>query len=144
MPWNTPPPILHLTDEAAYEAHFVATLSSQHIATFDGLEVKFPRGAFNHAFFRSANRWAKDKSLFDIDRAQRMDWIAWALANPTCDLRQAWRSDQKKYDPTRRLCITPVDYCVWIQVPLNKSPYFVTAFMPEPKIILKLKGSPVW
>jgi hypothetical protein len=144
MPWNTPPPLLHLPDADAYRQHYISKLYNVSVETFDGIHVGFAYRGFDHAFFKSLNRRAKDKSVFDQERAERMDWIPWALANPTCLIKQAWRSEWKAFDPTRRVCITPVDYCVWIEVPAGRRPFFVTAFIPEPTNLVKLKASPDW
>lgn len=138
-----PPPLLTLPTPEDYKQHFVTQYCRAHIYTFDGIRIHFKPGCFEHAFFTSAGRQRGDKSVFDTHRAERMDWIAWALADPTATLRQAWRGGW--YDPTRRACVVgAVGYCVWVQIPVGATAFFVTAYTPEAANLVKIVGGPAY
>ena len=59
-----PPPLVHYANEAEYRQHYERCYCHVVIHTFDGLRVYFPKQQFEDAFFESANRQARDKSVF--------------------------------------------------------------------------------
>ena len=83
------PPLLNLADEAAYRGHFERSCCGGNIATHDGIRVYFRRQDFDHAFFESSGRRVEN-DVFSLVRAQRMDWIVAALADPAAACFQGW------------------------------------------------------
>jgi hypothetical protein len=88
------PPLLNLANEAAYRAHYERTCCRAAIVTHDGIRVYFSKDRFGHAFFESTDRRG-NKDLFSIARAERMDWIAAALADPAAICYQGWNSKSR-------------------------------------------------
>jgi len=58
------------------------------IFTFDGIRVQFFPEMFDHAFYESVNRKAKDKSELSLNRCEKMFWIKDALNDPDAILKR--------------------------------------------------------
>ncbi len=139
------PKLLELPDEAAYRAHYEASLCNREICTIDGLLVRFPKFQFDHAFFESANRRLGEKGVFSVDRAKRMDWIAPALADPNAELYEGW--DKRKGAHTRdsRVCVAFCDYVVIIMLRGEGRPAsFITAFQAGKRTLQRIQSGPRW
>ncbi|MCF6309618.1 MAG: hypothetical protein L3J19_03955 [Sulfurimonas sp.] len=122
------------------------------ITTFDNISVKFYVSNFEHAFFESKNRKAKDKSKFSYNRANRIYWIKWILQNKNAELYIGYNSKTKNYDNSRRVAICVDNYAVIISLNRdnNKKAKFITAYLADgvngkgQKAIDLIKGSPKW
>lgn len=140
-----PPALLDYATEEDYRQHYEYYYCNCRIYTFDGLRVYFPRRQFYHAFFESASRRSKDKSVFSRQRAERMDWIAAALQDGTADLYVGWNSKKKTYAYDRRVTIVYGNYVVVLQVRSDRaSATFVTAFVGGPETLRRIRGNPRW
>lgn len=141
------PPLLALANDAEYLRHFEATYCRGVITTHDGIRVYFRREDFSHAFFESASRnGVKDRTLSQV-RAERMDWIAVTLADPTAMQFQGWDKKNGRYDPTRCVSVVSGDFVVVIRLrkkadgTLKAS--FVTCYVAN-NSIGKIRQSPLW
>jgi len=139
-----PPELLDLPDEAAYRAHYEATLCSQEIRTADGLPVRFPKHQFDHAFFESANRRLGEKSLFSVDRARRMDWIAPALSGPGAELYEGWDKRKRVHTRDTRACVAFGDFVVIIMLRKAKPAAFITAYQAGARTLQRIRSGPRW
>jgi hypothetical protein len=107
--------------------------------------VYFPKQQFDDAFFESANRRARDKSVFSLARAERIDWIRAALEDPKAELYQGWDRDRKVIDRDRRITVVYGNYVVVLLVRRNRnSATFITAYVAEANTIQKIRNSPRW
>src|SRR5665213_3281409 len=70
----------------------------QNIFTFDAILVKFYSEMFDHCFYESANRQAKDKSVLSLNRLEKIYWIKDTLQDPEAFLKQGWDYKNKVYD----------------------------------------------
>jgi hypothetical protein len=139
------PPLVHYQTEDEYFQHFCKVYCSRgSIATFDGIGVDFYPDQFKHAFRESANRWEGDKSVFATRRAERMDWIKWALENSQAELFQGWNKNIGAYDPKRRACIVIRNYVVVIQMKAERRAFFITAYIADPDTLRKIRNGPRW
>lgn len=139
------PPLLQLSDEAAYRAHYLRTYCSGPLRTWDGIEVWFRPHFFSHLFFESSNRDGI-KDLFSPLRAERMDWIGATLGDHTALLKQGWIKEQRCYDPNRRVAVVQANYIVVIQInPRRTRSNFITAYVADtPNTLAKILASPTW
>jgi len=140
------PPLLQLSDEAAYRQHFVHTYCRGAFETHDGIRVFFRQNQFAHAFYESPNRdGAKD--AFSQGRAERMDWIAATLSDPTAVRYQGWVANKRRYDPARRVDLLYEDFVVVLALGLNGAgtlrANFVTCFQAD-NSVGKIRTSPLW
>ncbi|CAA7619544.1 hypothetical protein [Magnetospirillum sp. SS-4] len=140
------PPLLTLADEAAYRLHFERTYCRGVITTHDGIRVYFRKEDFDHAFFESSGRRGEN-DIFSPVRAERMDWIAAALADPTALCFQGWVYKTKRYDATRRVAVVMGDFVVVIAIGRKKDKTlkatFVTCYRAD-NSIGKILASPLW
>lgn len=141
------PPLLTLETEADYRRHFEANYCRGVITTHDGIRVYFKKDDFDHAFFESTLRnGVKDATLSQV-RAERMDWIAATLADPTADRFQGWDSKNGRYSPTRCVSVVFGNFVVVIRLgkktdgTLKAS--FVTCYEAN-NSIGKIRKSPLW
>ena len=140
-----PPALVHYVTEAEYRAHYERCYCREVIHTFDGLRVHFPKQQFDDAFFESANRKARDKSVFAQERAERIDWIRAAVEDPTAELYQGWDRDRKVTVPGRRIALVFGNYVVVLQVSDKRSAAtFITAYLASSDTIRKIRGNPRW
>lgn len=140
------PPLLILADAVAYRQHFEGTYCRGVITTHDGIRVYFRRDDFNHAFFESSGRRGEN-DIFSRVRAERMDWIAAALADPTAACFQGWIKKAKRYDATRRVAVVMQDFVVVIAISRRRDGLlkasFVTCYRAD-NSINKILASPRW
>lgn len=140
------PPLLILADEAAYRAHYERMLCRGGILTHDGIPVFFRRQDFAHAFFESSGRRG-EKDVFSLVRAERMNWIAAALADPGAQRFQGWHGREKRYDPTRRVTVVMGDFVIVIGIRQNRDrslkANFMTCYQAD-NSIGKVRQSPIW
>lgn len=140
-----PPPLVHYTTEKEYRDHYERSYCRAVINTFDGLRVYFPRQQFDDAFFESANRRARDKSVFSLARAERIDWIRAALEDPKAELYQGWDRDRKVIDRDRRITLVYGNYVVVLLIRRNRNAAtFITAYVADASTIQKIRGGPRW
>ena len=102
------------------------------VKTFDDILVFFKKHNFEHAFYESRNRKAKDKSRFSYKRANKIYWIKWVLQNPNAQLYKGYNHTTKSYDDKRRISLCVDNYVVVIE--LNKSKKkasFITAYVAD-------------
>ena len=144
------PSLLNLQDQAEYQKHWIIHYSKKGLQTFDGIVARFRHQDFEHAFFESVN--SKD-DIFSWKRAERMDWIASTLRDPTSELYVGWNKKEKKYDDQRRVAIAMGNYVVVIEISKKnpKQARFVTAYVADtparpsrPSTIDMIRKSPRW
>jgi hypothetical protein len=140
-----PPALVHYATEAEYRAHYERCYCHAVIHTFDGLRVFFPKQQFDDAFFESANRKARDKSVFSLERAERIDWIRAAIEDPTAELYRGWDRDKKVIAYDRRITLVFGNYVVILQVySKGNKATFITAYVASPDTIRKIRNNPRW
>lgn len=98
------------------------------IVTFDGIAVRFFEDMFDHAFFESADRLAKDKSILSYNRLEKIYWIKEILQDASAILKQGWDNKTKSYFNDRRLAIVKGNYVVVIRFTAILKAKFVTAY----------------
>ncbi len=98
------------------------------IETFDDIVVQFFAAMFDHCFFESANRLAKDKSLLSLNRLEKIYWIKDALQDPDAVLKVGWDSKSKSYDDRRRVALVKGNYIVVVVIFAPKKARFITAY----------------
>ena len=86
------PSLLNLQDQGKYRKRWIVQCCKKGIQTFDGIVVHFRHQDFQHAFFESVN--SKDDT-FSWKRAERMDWVAATLRDPTSELYVGWNKKRK-------------------------------------------------
>ena len=99
--------LLKLETQEEYKQHFVEKYCNRKIYTFSNIRVKFYKDQFEHAFFASANRKERDKSIFSIERAERMDWIEDVLLDKQAEIYIGWDRDKKEYNNKTRRNLQP-------------------------------------
>ncbi len=140
-----PPPLVHYAPEAEYRDHYEREYCRAVIHTCDGLRVFFPKRQFDHAFFESANRRARDKSVFSRTRAERINWIRAALEDEAAQQFVGWDRDRKQHDPCRRVTVAYSNYVVVLRVHRpGARATFVTAYQAEASVIQKICSGPRW
>ena len=124
------PPLLKLATEADYRRYFENTYCHRTITTFDGIIVRFRKHNFDHCFFEPSHRdTVKDK--FSTLRAERMDWIKAALADPMSERYGGWNRRKKCYDHTRRVTVVMGNYVVVIALTGTRTADFITAYAAD-------------
>jgi hypothetical protein len=98
------------------------------IITFDGVTVKCYEDMFDHIFFESNDREKKDKSIFSLNRLEKMHWIKDTLQDETAILKKGWDSKQKKYFKDRRVALVKGNYVVIIRFTGLLKAKLVTAY----------------
>lgn len=140
---------LHLPDEAAYRTHFIANFTRSpmtfRLATGTA-PVYFATSSFDHAFFESTLRDGV-KDQFSLQRAQRMDDIATALADPTIERRAGWDKRRKVHEHGRCVTVAVDDFVVVVRMGLNAGGFlkgkFVTCYVAD-NSIGKIRAAPLW
>ena len=139
------PSLLNLADEAAYRAHFAATLqgASNAIVAHDGIEVVLHDHNFDHAFSAPLKKWSKQR-VFKSVRASYMDRIRPALEDCAMEQHRRVMSDGK----TRKLILEPsAPFLVVIQPELADptKAAFITAYpVTSVKALSKIRSNPTW
>lgn len=141
-----PPALLQLLSTSHYKAYFEAKYCANSLKTFDGIPVFFSKTSFYHAFFESTRRDGQ-KDVFSTTRAERMDWIEYALQNPMAIRYQGWDGKNRRYDPTRRVTVVVKDFVVVIRIKAkgdgSLKAEFVTCYQAN-NSIGKIHSSPLW
>ncbi len=141
------PPLLKLKDELAYRAHFKAVYCQSTIPTFDDIEVRFRKDDFDHCCYKT-ERGGRRKTVFCPTRAERIDWIKFALQDPNADLRVGWDHVRKQNLPNRRVAIISGNYVVIIDIlKCRRRARLVTTFVADSgpgNTLSKIKRSPKW
>ncbi|MBK5210616.1 MAG: hypothetical protein JJE44_14110 [Flavobacteriaceae bacterium] len=110
------------------------------IETFDGVLVRFYEDMFDHCFFESANRKAKDKSILSLNRLEKMLWIKSVLKDKNAVLKKGWDNVEKTYFKDRRVAIVKDNYVVIIRFTGILKAKLVTAY--EKNDIANILGCP--
>jgi len=144
------PPLVNYSSENEYRDHFERVYCHAVLETFDGVKVRFRKSDFDHGFFESSNK-AGSKDAFSRRRAERIDWIAAVLRDPTCELYQGWDNVKKRSDARRRVSVANEDYVVVIRFTGKKRSEFVTAFVADPSMgpgkpstVDRIRNGPKW
>lgn len=141
------PPLLKLKDEPAYRAHFEAVYCRGTIPTFDGIEVRFRKDDFDHCCYKT-ERGGRRKTVFCPIRAERIDWIRFALQDPDADLRVGWDNLRKRNLADRRVAIVSGNYVVIIDIlKCGRRARLVTTFVADSgpgNTLSNIKRSPKW
>ena len=117
--------------EAEMRKIWVDEYCQQEIETFDGVMVKFYEDMFDHIFFESRNRVAKDKSDLSYNRLEKIYWIKDTLKDSTAMLKKGWDTDKKEYFKDRRVAIVKGNYVVVIRFTGILKAKLVTAYQKE-------------
>lgn len=113
------------------------------IYTHDSIRVKFYPDMFEHVFYESNNRKAKDKSILSYMRLEKMLWIKDVLMDETALMFQGWNKDKKIYENNRRVSIVKDDYVVVIWIKNRNEAKFITAYEAD-NSKEKIMNSPIW
>jgi len=100
----------------------------QDIFTFDKVQVKFYEDMFDHAFFESADRVEKDKSVLSLNRLEKIHWIKETLQDKDAILKKGWDTKNKVYFEDRRVAIVKENYVVIIRFTGLLKAKFITAY----------------
>ncbi|MEM0541832.1 hypothetical protein WFZ85_04345 [Flavobacterium sp. j3] len=115
------------------------------VYTHDGILVQFYQDMFDHCFYESYDRGARDKSILSLNRLEKILWIKEALLDKTAVLKKGWDRKTKTYTDDRRLTIVKDNYIVVILIFKNNKARFVTAYEVNDDDNLDLiLGSPNW
>lgn len=139
--------LLLLDTQAEYKKIYEDEYCNQDVFTHDGICVKFRRDRFEHAFFTSASRRKRDKSIFSIERAKRIRWIRDVLLDTDITVYSGYDNTKKCYDSTRRVSlVTPDNYVVIISLD-QKDPlkaHFISCYLCDSQeVVDKIKSSPL-
>ena len=138
------PKLLNLATPDDYKNHFINKYCKSKIQTYDGIIVKFYAQQFEHSFYESSNKKKRNKDVFSLDRALRIDWIEYVLKNPKAELHLGWDRDTKKYNTNRRVAIiSPENYVVVIRLYDDKKADFITAYYAD-NSATKIRNMPFW
>lgn len=137
--------LLQLKTPEQYKQHFIKKYCKRSIYTFSGIKVKFYEDQFEHAFFESENYKKRDKSVFSIERAQRMDWTEAVLLDKDAEIYVGWDRDKKRYNNNRRVSIiSPENYVVILNIIKENEAKFITAYVASKTNAKKIRSAPVW
>ena len=100
----------------------------KNIYTFDKVKVLFFEDMFDHVFYESANRKAKDKSILSLNRLEKIYWIKDTLKDPEAILKKGWDAKRKDYFEDRRVAIVKGNFVVIIVFTGLLKANFVTAY----------------
>lgn len=103
----------------------------QSVYTFDHVRVRFYENMFDHAFYESADRKRKDKSILSYNRLEKIYWIKATLQDENAILKKGWDNQSKEYFKDRRVAIVKGNYVVIIRFTGFLKAKFVTAFEKE-------------
>lgn len=144
--WTHPPALVQYAAVEDYRAHYTLKYCAKgaEIRTFDGIRVYFPIGWFDHGFLKSKIYAPGERLFLDQDRAERIDWINWAIENPNAELYQGWLKEKKIVDPTRRVAVVLSSYAVVIQMKQKEGAVIITAFRPTGETLKKIRSNPKW
>ena len=113
------------------------------VQTFDGLSVQFYSSMFDHCFYESENRRAKDKSILSFNRLEKIYWIKDTLEDTDATLKIGWDGKNKTYNNSRRVALVKGNYVVVIIIFSLRKARFVTAYeITEKQNLEKIMKSP--
>lgn len=136
---------MQLSNESEYYEHFVEKYCKVEKHTYENIRVKFYEDQFYHAFYESKDRKKRDKSVFSIERAERMDWIERVLMNKNAEKYVGWDRDKKRYNYNRRVSIiTKENYVVILNIINEKEAKFITAYVASKTNASKIRKAPIW
>lgn len=136
---------LFLANEKEYKKYFINNFCNKEIFTYDNLKVKFYEDQFEHCFFESKDYQKRDKSIFSIERSERMNWIKETLKNPKTEMFVGWDRDRKTFNYKRRISlISPENYVVVINIIDSKKAKFITAYPASETNATKIRNNPKW
>lgn len=130
----------HLMSEAELREIWRKEYCVEEIVTFDTVKVRFFEDMFDHAFFESAHRMKKDKTILSYNRLEKMLWIKDTLKDPSAILKKGWNKDRKGYYTDRRVAVIKGNYIVIIRFTGMLKAKFVTAY--EKNDISNILSSP--
>ena len=140
-----PPPLLKLSDQAAYHQHFVAKYCAEPMLAHDGIPVYFKRRSFYHAFFDTVVY--KDDTFSSV-RAERMNWIEATLTDPQTQRLQGYLSKSKTHDPSRRVELRHENFIVVLIMGIKRDgslkAEFLTCYAVHNNRLPKVQQAPIW
>ncbi len=137
--------LLLLGSKEEYKQHYIQMYCQKEILTYSGILVKFYEDQFEHVFFESFQYKKRDKSIFSLERAQRMNWIKSVLECSDAELYVGWDRDKKKYNYNRRVSIISEDnYVVILNIINDKRAKFITAYSASKSNAKKIRSAPKW
>lgn len=137
------PPFLEGKTEAEYRTLFESVYCRGPLPTFDGIQVRFRKDDFDHAFFESSSPKSKD-DVFSTERAKRIEWIKIALADASADLRVGYDSQLRQPATDRRVAIVKGNFVVIIRIIRERRAEFVTCYVATTWTLQKIRKSPKW
>lgn len=133
----------HLMTEAELRKIWDDEYCKSVIKTFDGLTVQFFTSMFNHCFYESADRRAKDKTILSLNRLEKIYWIKETLQDADATLKIGWDSKSKTYNKSRRVALVKGNYVVVIIIFSLEKARFVTAYeITDEENLEKIMKSP--
>ena len=140
------PPLKKLKTEREYRKYYEEVYCKNPVKTFDNIYVYFYPEKFDDAFFESKNYKARDKSIFSLKRAERIDYIKYTLENVKDNVYVGWDRDKKRPRKDRRVAIlTPENYVVIITILSDAKAKFITAYpINNIKTALSIYSSEKW
>ncbi len=129
--------------ESEYRKHFELVYCQGPLPTFDGIQVRFRKVQFDHAFFESSSSKAKD-DVFSMERAKRMDWVKIALADASADLRVGYNKRLRRPATDRRVAIIKGNFVVIIRIIGEEKAEFVTCFVASIWTLQKIRKNSKW
>lgn len=137
------PPFLEGKTEAEYRTHFESVYCQGPLPTFDGIQVRFRKNDFDHAFFESSSPKSKD-DVFSAERSKRIDWIKTALADASADLRVGYDNQLRRLATDRRVAIVKGNFVAIIRIIGEEKAEFVTCYIASTWTLQKIRKSPKW
>lgn len=138
----TLPALVYYDNECYYREHYKRHYCRQAIYTSDGIRIFFDANRFEHAFYEGEGKWE-----FSPVRAQRIDWLAATLSNPSSNLYQGFIKRTNQYDPGRRVAVVFEDFVVVVSLSMRKDETlkgkFITCYQAD-RSIDKIRQSPEW
>ena len=101
------------------------------VETFDGVQVSCYEDMFDHIFYESAERKAKDKSILSLNRLEKIYWIKDTLQDASAKFKKGWDNENKKYFEDRRVAVVKGNYVVIIRFTGLLKAKLVTAYWKE-------------
>ncbi len=137
------PNLVIYDDIQLYRTHYHRKYCHNPINTYDGIKIRFNKQQFDHCFFDSIH--SKDDT-FSQARAERIDWIEYALLDPKAELYVGYDKKKKKYINNRRVTVVSGNYVVVVQLGRDlRKGNFITAFLADsPRTLRKIRTSPRW
>lgn len=127
-----------------YRGTYHSLYCCKPIETHDGIAVRFRKSQFSHIVQESSNHDGV-KDSFSEPRAQRLEWIKFALTDPELEFKAGWDRDKKEHDHHRRVTLMIDDFVVVIRLKSATEAEFVTCYVADSeRTLTKLKNAPKW